>query len=176
MARSPHSFSGAHVLAWSSPLLLLVLLFTVTSRTPPATTSGAASTVGPTTTSRPSPTTTGRPAVPPTRPPATTSEPRSSVATASNGRSPASALSESVASGSLEGTLSAGFAVAVVPLQGPGTWTLGGSSTISALLDCPSVSGPVVGVVVIADRQSCQLELTSTNVEASPTWQLTPAH
>jgi hypothetical protein len=33
-----------------------------------------------------------------------------------------------------------------------------------------------VGVVVIADRQSCQLELTSTNVEASPTWQLTPAH
>ncbi|HVB71544.1 MAG TPA: hypothetical protein VND83_08595 [Acidimicrobiales bacterium] len=85
-------------------------------------------------------------------------------------------LNASAESGALAGTLSPGFAVAVVPLHGPGAWSLTGSATISATLDCPSVSGPVVGTVVISGHEDCQLEISSTNVEAMPTWQLIPVH
>jgi hypothetical protein len=79
-------------------------------------------------------------------------------------------------SGALAGTLSPGFAVAVVPLRGPGAWSLAGSATITAVLDCPTVSGPVVGEVVITSDEACQLQITSTFVQGLPQWQLTPVH
>jgi hypothetical protein len=64
--------------------------------------------------------------------------------------------------------------VAVVPLRGPGTWTLSSSAPIIAQLLCPNVSGPVNALIVVNGVQSCQLKLTSANAEVSPTWQLTP--
>ncbi len=178
MARSPHSLSGAHVLAWSSPLLLLVLLFTVTAHptpsVPPATTP-------PTTTTSTSATTTTSlittSSVPPKSTTTTAPSARPSVAeTALSARSPARARAGSAASGALAGTLSPGFAVAVVPLRGPGAWSLTGSASISAVLYCPSVSGPVVGEVVITSAEGCQLQVTSTNAQGLPQWQLTPVH
>ncbi len=177
MARSPHSLSGAHVLAWSSPLLLLVLLFTVTAHPtpsrPPATTSTTVTGASVTTT-RPV-TTTSAPATRPT----TTTAPNvtpSAGETALSARSHARAPSENAATGALGGTLSPGFDVAVVPLRGPGAWSLTGSATITAALDCPTGSGPVVGEVVITSDEGCQLQVTSTNVQGLPQWQLTPVH
>jgi hypothetical protein len=64
--------------------------------------------------------------------------------------------------------------VAVVPLRGPGTWTLSSSAPIIAQLLCPNVNGPVNALIVVNGAQSCQLKLTSANAEVSPTWQLTP--
>ncbi|MFI5035928.1 MAG: hypothetical protein ACHQFZ_06965 [Acidimicrobiales bacterium] len=180
MARSPHSLPGAHVLAWSSPLLLLVLLFTVSARTTPSPGPPTSPTESVTTTStnRPPTTTVPRPTTtvpkPTTLPTTVTTARPFASATVSSAKLPARALNVSAASGALTGTLSPGFAVAVVPLHGPGEWTLGGSPTVTAVLVCPSVSGPVVGAVVINGPQSCQLELSSSDVAASPTWQLVP--
>ena len=56
----------------------------------------------------------------------------------------------------------------------PGLWTLATSTPITAQLLCTSRTVSVSRRVVIMTNQSCQLQLTSTNPEVSPTWQLTP--
>ncbi|MDE3065267.1 MAG: hypothetical protein KGJ36_06325 [Acidobacteriota bacterium] len=94
--------------------------------------------------------------------------------TASSARSPAPAPRVSVASGALAGRLTPAFAVAVIPLRGPGTWTLSGSTTLRATLNCPSVSGPVVGTVQVTGSQDCQLTVSSSDASTSSTWLLTP--
>jgi hypothetical protein len=188
VARKHFSLRSAHLVMWSSPLLLLVLLFTLTatSKTPtrlvivhePSTVSSTS----PTTTTVVSSTTTSSAPMAVTtttmadRSTTTTmsNETHFAVATSSTVRSPAPAPSVSVSSGVVTGALSRAFAVAVVPLRGPGTWTLSSSAPITAQLLCPNVSGPVNTLIVVNGTQSCQLQLTSANAEVSPTWQLTP--
>jgi hypothetical protein len=74
----------------------------------------------------------------------------------------------------LSGSLTPAFHVADVPLQGPGLWTLTTSTPIDAQLLCASRTVSVYERLVIMTGQRCQLQLTSTNPEVSPTWQLTP--
>ena len=186
VARKHFSLRSAHLVMWSSPLLLLVLLFTLTATSKPST--RLVIVHEPSTVSSTSPTTT-TPAVvgstTSTAPTTTTSVVRSTTSTMTNAthfavatgsivRSPARAPSVSVSSGVVTGALSRAFAVAVVPLRGPGTWTLSSSAPINAQLLCPNVSGPVNALIVVNGVQSCQLKLTSANAEVSPTWQLTP--
>lgn len=187
VARNHFSLRSAHLVMWSSPLLLLVLLFTLTATSKPSTRlvivhepstvsstspTTTPSTVVTSTTTSTTPTTTTTPV----RPTTTTviTETHFAVATSSIVKSPARAPSVSVSSGVVTGALSRAFAVAVVPLRGPGTWTLTSSAPITAQLLCPNVSGPVNALIVVNGAQSCQLKLTSANVEVSPTWQLTP--
>jgi hypothetical protein len=186
VARKHFSLRSAHLVMWSSPLLLLVLLFTLTATSNPST--RLVIVHEPSTVSSTSPTTTTTTVVgstTSTAPTTTTSVVRSTtttmtnethfaVATSSIARSPAHAPSVSVSSGVVTGALSRAFAVAVVPLRGPGTWTLSSSAPIIAQLLCPNVSGPVNALIVVNGVQSCQLKLTSANAEVSPTWQLTP--
>lgn len=184
VARKHFSLRSAHLVMWSSPLLLLVLLFTLTATSKPSTRlvivhePSTVSSTSPTTTTVVGSTTS-------TAPTTTTSVVRSTtttmtnethfaVATSSIVRSPAHAPSVSVSSGVITGSLSRAFAVAVVPLRGPGTWTLSSSAPIIAQLLCPNVSGPVNALIVVNGVQSCQLKLISANAEVSPTWQLTP--
>ena len=160
---------------WSSPLLLLVLLFTVTAGSAPTTTSTAATPSTTTITTVPATSTSTTTRATTTTTTRSPSARPSSRVTAPNAPTSGPAPDVSVASGVLTGQLSPGFAVAVVPLRGPGTWTVSGDATVRAVVHCPSVSGPVVGSVTLASGQRCELEITSTNIEALPTWQLTPA-
>jgi len=169
---------------WSSPLLLLVLLFTLTATSKPSTRlvivhePSTVSSTSPTTTTVVGSTTSTAPTTTTSVVRSTTStmtnETHFAVATSSIVRSPAHAPSVSVSSGVITGSLSRAFAVAVVPLRGPGTWTLSSSAPIIAQLLCPNVSGPVNALIVVNGVQSCQLKLISANAEVSPTWQLTP--
>jgi hypothetical protein len=94
--------------------------------------------------------------------------------TDSTATSLAPARGASASSGVLSGTLSPSFDVADIPVQGPGLWTLTTSSTLHARLTCAAQTAPVERRVVIWTSEACQLQLTSTNPEVSPTWQLTP--
>ena len=186
VARKHFSLRSAHLVMWSSPLLLLVLLFTLTATSKPSTrlvivhepstvsstspTTTTAAVVGSTTSTAPTTTTSVVRSTTTTM----TNETHFAVATGSIVRSPARAPSVSVSGGVVTGALSRAFAVAVVPLRGPGTWTLSSSAPINAQLLCPNVSGPVNALIVVNGVQSCQLKLTSANAEVSPTWQLTP--
>src|ERR1019366_3082223 len=177
VARKHFSIRSAHLVMWSSPLLLLVLLFTLTATSKPST--RLVIVHEPSTVSSTSPTTTTLAVVGSTTSTAPTTttmtnETHFAVATSSIVRSPAHAPSVSVSSGVVTGALSRAFAVAVVPLRGPGTWTLSSSAPIIAQLLCPNVNGPVNALIVVNGAQSCQLKLTSANAEVSPTWQLTP--
>jgi hypothetical protein len=62
-----------------------------------------------------------------------------------------------------------------VPLLGPGDWTLSASGPTDQSLNCGAETSPVVLQVVVGSHQSCQLEITSTSVGTSLTWQLTPS-
>ena len=104
----------------------------------------------------------------------TTSKKKFSSATDSNAKSVAPPSSTTVSNSVLSGSLSSAFAVADVPLRVPGLWTLATSTPITAQLLCTSRTVSVSRRVVIMTNQSCQLQLTSTNPEVSPTWQLTP--
>jgi hypothetical protein len=188
MARKLSSLRSAHLLMWSSPLLLVVLVFTLTSNTSPRTTQTLNRPLTTTTTSTPtvmptSPTTTTTitttttllqkklPAVIATRTP---NKKKYSVVTGSSAGNVAPAPSVTVSTSVLSGSLSSAFAVADVPLRGPGLWTLATSYPIGAQLLCASRTVSVSRRVVIMTSQSCQLQLTSKNPEVSPTWQLTP--
>lgn len=188
---------------WSSPVLLLVLVFTLTSATTSRTsaTTSSTSATSMATTTMPQQATTTTEAVkvhPARRAPPVRSRPRSRsaapiLATATVPTTPstrsigtnfssvtrstvqpvASVPNANAMNGALSGSLKPPFAVADVPLQGPGTWTLTSSASTNQTLSCGSVASPVTSRVVVGDAQICQLEITSTAGEAS-TWQLTP--
>src|ERR1019366_7724550 len=183
MARKLSSLRSAHLVMWSSPLLLVVLVFTLTTTSSPPNRPSlslhlSTTTSTPTSTTLATPTTTTTAPVTPhhskVKPVLSASRTKYADVTAPNPSPAAAPPSESVSSGVLSGSLSPGFQVADVPVQGPGLWTLTTSTPIDARLLCTSRTVSVHRRLVIMTGQRCQLQLTSTNPEVSPTWQLTP--
>jgi len=182
MTRPPTTLRSAHLLMWSSPLLLVVLAFTLTTGTSRPTSQTPAqhhhSTSETTTTLEATSPTTSTTVLTTTRR-RHTGRPTTSVTRYVDATSPKAAPTAIkpvvvVSSGVLSGALSPGFRVADVPLQGPGLWVLDTSTVIQAHLQCASRSVVVNSRVVIMTAQNCQLQLISTNREVTPTWQLTP--
>jgi hypothetical protein len=184
MATMHSSLKSTHLLMWSSPILLVVLVFTLTSssghstRTAvrPTTSVPASTTTVRTTTAKATTTTT-----PST--PRTTLQPPTAIApvvsnyvskTSSTVKSVASAPNVRPSSGVLAGTLSPQLGVVDVPLQGPGTWILATSDPTRQSLSCGPQTVPATNRVEVGANQSCQLEITSTAVGTSIEWQLTP--
>jgi hypothetical protein len=180
-------FRAAHLVMWSSPLLLLILVFTLTNASnaptpssttlttttssntqPPATTTTASLAPRTTQSSTRSPvTTTSAPNV------VTTSEPYATT-TSSIVKSLALAPSASVSNGALAGTLSTAQPVVDIPLEGPGSWSITTSAPVLEVLACDGANRSVATQFSISRRQSCQLVITSTVREVQPSWRLTP--
>jgi hypothetical protein len=99
----------------------------------------------------------------------------SSSGTGSSVTSIASAPAENSASGALSGQLSARFAVAVVPLEGPGTWTVASDAPIDVTLSCQGSSIDVQTQFEIGAHEACQVTITPASPTTSLTWQLTPS-
>ena len=203
--RLPHALKSTHWVVWSSPVLLLVLVFTWTassSSTParhldtlavnPPTTRSISASRTPSTTI-PVPTTTTPPArtkvrtvvrrtiqerTPSVTVP-TTSVVRvksSSGATDLNVKSSANASAASASSGAVSGQLSPTFNVADVPLQGPGNWTVASSAPVSVTLNCAGSTIAVNGQFVIAAHTTCQITITAETPSQFVTWELTPTN
>ena len=172
------SFRSAHLLMWSSPLLLLVLVFTLTGSTPsvakqrPDTVSTPVTTIRPTTSTKRAPVTTTSTTTPPPANEASGSHYVSS--TSSTVKSTAPEPVANVPSGATGGNLGPALRVVDVPLQGPGSWTLSASAQTSDLLVCATTSQTVDTSITVENNQSCQLEITSTSPGVSLTWQLIP--
>lgn len=200
MRRFP-SLKSTHWVIWSSPLLLLVMVFTLTtssSSTPrrrealsPTTTTRAVTdpvtlkqvTTTSTTSTNTTTTTTTKPlnetvVNAPARQSATNAlhETNSSHGTASSAKPVANAPAESASSGVLTGQLTPSFAVADVPLDGPGTWSVATSAASLLTLRCANQSISVQAQFVIGAREHCQLMITSATTSNSLTWQLTPVN
>ncbi len=187
MSRTPFSLKSAHLLMWSSPILLLVLVFTLTATSPRghAASSPPPSSTSPVTTQVPVSTTstiaTSTPSTPVIVAAKTTKTTRTtssvarnySDATTSSVKPVAPISNANAMSGELSGTLAPGIESVDVPLLGPGNWTLSTSAATDQSLSCGSDASPVVNQVVVGSGQSCQLEITSTSTGTS-TWQLTP--
>jgi hypothetical protein len=190
MARAHFSLKSTHLLMWSSPILLVVLVFTLTSAAKPnvpAASSRPPSSRSPVTTTlathSPASTTSQhqrRPPVTPATPVTTTTTTTPPVAlsysveTTTTVRRINSAPNASAMTGESSGALGPGFEVVDVPLRGPGDWTLTTSAPTTQSLQCGDQSSPVLQQVVVGATQSCQLEISSTSSEASLTWQLIP--
>ena len=162
---------SSHLLMWSSPLLLLVLVFTISSRPlRPVTTSTTLPTA--TTTTRPTASTT-------TTDPATTttgadrSATTSTLATTTTHASSGDSTTTSVvASERVDGgELSLSQPNAVVPLRGPGEWTLASSQAVASTLICAGRVHGVAATFRLAVGQSCQLNIV-VNTGAPTTWTL----
>src|ERR1039458_7786469 len=178
MPRSPFSLKSAHLLMWSSPLLLLVLVFTLTATsTPrvPVASSPPPSSTSPVTTPVPTkvPKTTTSTIAPRTRstpvivtantPPTTSSVAKSFSSVTTTSVKPVAPISNASAlSGDLSGTLGPGFETVDVPLRGPGNWTLTASGSTDQSCNFVADTSPVVSKVVVGSNQSCQLEIAST--------------
>src|SRR6202035_3854287 len=98
----------------------------------------------------------------------------SSSATASNAKPVANAPGESASSGVLTGQLTPSFAVADVPLDGPGTWSVATSAPATLTLRCANQAISVQAQFVLGAREQCQLTITPATSSTSLTWQLTP--
>lgn len=185
MTRTGSPRWGSQLVMWSSPVLLLVMLFSMTTsaraqRSPHVTVSprgettsrearSTSTTVTPstsTTTTTPSSTTTA-PAPSPAR-----RASNSFTATASNESSNGSGVGVNVSSGVVAGVLAGGQAVDV-PLNGPGSWTLAASAPVLTRLVCPRANTSFADLVVIDTSQTCQLLVTSSTSSAT-SWRLAP--
>ncbi len=171
---------GAHVLMWSSPLLLLVMLFTLSATSTVPSTSTSTPPSGPTTstsrapststTTGPTTTVAGRPSTPSPTTTLASSGPRSSSSTAGSGPPAASAAAWRPRNGALSGTLREGGSVAV-PLGGPAHWRLQSGEPVIATLRCPLATTSILGTVEVPSHATCQLEL---HAPATTTWTLIP--
>jgi hypothetical protein len=181
---------------WSSPVLLLVLVFTLTassSSTPLRHSSAVSPTTRvttPTTSTTVMTTTTTDPphhsktakalsakVVSTHSSPATTSVSQnasSSSATASSVEPVANAPDVNASNGALSGRLSPSFGVADLPLAGPGTWDVASSAPVTVTLACSGATIPVELQFVIGANEQCQVSITATIPKTSLTWQLTP--
>jgi hypothetical protein len=68
-----------------------------------------------------------------------------------------------------------GSPVAVIPLLGPGVWTITTSSPSVNVLVCATATRHVEGFIALLTEQNCQLQVTSAASGAALTWLLTPA-
>ena len=198
--RRPHSLKSAHWVMWSSPILLLVLVFTLTasSSSTPLRHSSASSTIHErehaddeyrrrddhldepprrSRTVKASSVKIVSPAMtePPPAAASVSKSASSSSATASNVEPVANAPDVSASNGVLSGQLSPSFAVADLPLAGPGTWDVASSAPVTVTLTCSGATIPVESQFEIAANEQCQVSITSTTPKTSLTWQLTPA-
>jgi hypothetical protein len=189
-----HSLKSTQWVMWSSPLLLLVLVFTLSASTssPPAHASGSpkattssTNVVSTTTTLAPPITTTTVRAPTTTTLPLTTNVVKtnstsgrrvvsSSNSTDTNGDSFATAPAESASNGALRGAITPADGLDVVPLAGPGTWTLADSAPLSTTLDCSGTTVVVASPFAVGAGEDCQLTLTLENASTTVTWELTP--
>jgi hypothetical protein len=185
---------------WSSPLLLLVLVFTLNSRPlHPATAAPTTSTTatpttsttsgpGPTTTSpaTTTSTTTTEPATesttsttPATTPATTTLNPPSGITTTTIGDRGATSSGSIEANGASSvvdsGHLSLSAPAALVPLSGPGRWSVAASHPVTLTVLCGSRSGTVNGSWQLAADQKCQLDITIAT-GAPTSWSLHRVH
>ena len=103
-------------------------------------------------------------------------ETNSSLGTVSSAKPVANAPAENASSGVLTGQLTPSFAVADVPLDGPGTWNVATSAASILTLRCANQSISVQAQFVIGAREQCQLILTPATTSTSLTWQLTPGN
>ncbi|HUY17088.1 MAG TPA: hypothetical protein VMV11_05955 [Acidimicrobiales bacterium] len=197
------SLKSTHWVIWSSPLLLLVMVFTLTTSS--GSTPRRREALSPTTTTRAvtdpvtsKEVTTTSTTTPPTTlttttitkpvtetvvnapagPSATNAphETNSSLGTVSSAKPVANAPAENASSGVLTGQLTPSFAVADVPLDGPGTWNVATSAASILTLRCANQSISVQAQFVIGAREQCQLILTPATTSTSLTWQLTPGN
>ena len=176
MARHPSSLRGAHLVMWSSPVLLIVLVLTLgaTAHPGPTTTTSSHATSSTTVARAVEEPTTTSPARVRTTSSSVAVSTRSSVSTTTTAPPSEPGGDASAVSGPTSGVLSPTFDVADVPVQGPGTWLLSTSAPTTARLQCGSSQVSVTQQVVITGNETCDLELTSSADETS-TWQLTPA-
>ena len=197
------SLKSTHWVIWSSPLLLLVMVFTLTTSS--GSTPRRREALSPTTTTRAvtdpvtsKEVTTTSTTTPPstlttttiTKPvtetvvnappgPSATNAPRetnSSHGTVSSAKPVANAPAENASSGVLTGQLTPWFAVADVPLDGPGTWNVATNAVSILTLRCANQSISVQAQFVIGAREQCQLIITPATTSTSLTWQLTPVN
>ncbi len=180
------SLKSTHWVIWSSPLLLLVLVLTLTASTPrhdPASPTTTSTTTVPLrhvahphhTTSTTPKKKTAEATSPSGR--ARTSAPSddvSSSSTASSDRPIASASAVTAASGALSGQLGPSFESAEVPFEGPGTWTIAASAPVRATLLCQGTAIDLTSEFTVGARDYCQLSLSPATPGASLTWQVTP--
>jgi hypothetical protein len=82
----------------------------------------------------------------------------------------------SASSGVVSGQLSTTFAVADVPLQGPGTWEIATSAPASVTLTCAGTTITVNGQFVIGAHTTCQVTITAEAPNHFVTWELTPTN
>lgn len=191
MARRPFTLRSTHLLMWSSPLLLLVLVFTLTARplhvSPTSTTTPSTTERSLTTTTQDSTTTTRNH----NQNSATTSTSTStSTTTSTMNPTPAMTLTSgvplahsygvtttSVAAivtlGALtaRGELTLASPTVVLPLRGPGQWALESSHAVTTSLQCGAQSVVVVALVRIVRSQVCLLDI-AVKREAPITWTL----
>ena len=184
------SLRAAHLVLWSSPILLLVLVFTVSSppkvvaRAPRIASRDAARVVRsqPTTatrrsTTRTKPVPTTSTTIPNTRTAAAaataTSNSPSATTTAAIEPPPASSLIGGAASDALIGGLPSAGATDVVPMQGPGTWIVQSSAPMLEQLTCSGSTAVVGGSISIDTLTICRLLLTSQSV-GPVHWQIVP--
>src|SRR5271170_7741838 len=144
MSRSPFSLKSAHLLMWSSPLLLLVLVFTLTASSPsapevslrPPSSTSPATTLIPNTTTTTSTTKTSTPVIVTAKITTSTLSVATSFSnvTTSSAKPAAPIANGNAMSGALSGTLEPGIESVDVPLLGPGDWTLTASATTNQTL------------------------------------------
>ncbi len=182
MAHRPPLPRGTQLVMWSSPILLLVLVFTLTThptntphrpaRSTPVTTQHRERVAAPGAATTASSATTTTVTSPHPRPARTSTTGATYAAPiASTARSFAPDVSASASRGVIVGRLTAASNVAVVPLAGPGTWSLATSVPLVAQLQCPSASSSVTRRITIHGPHDCQLELVATTTTA---WSLAP--
>lgn len=180
MLRLFDSLRNTRWVIWSSPVLLLVLVFTLSAG--PAQSAKTSSRRALPTTTLP---TTPRPSVQhrdltQTTPRATTTlrttrSPSASVAkhsspsTASSATNFVSASEVNASSSAYAGALSPAEPF-VLTLVGPGSWTLASSTPLVASLTCATQRVIVQVLVVVAAKTTCQLSLRATEPSS---WQLT---
>ena len=153
------SLRGAHLVLWSSPILLLILVFTLSSQnTQHPRPSVVETTITTTTTLAPVPV--------PTHYVPVTTVPQYSAPTTTTVKV------RSVPTGALNGVITSSVNSLNVPVNGPGTWVFSASLPTNAVLICAQTTTLIVNKVIITTDQECQLELSS---QGSSVWQLLPA-
>jgi hypothetical protein len=94
----------------------------------------------------------------------------------SNARSNVNASAANASSGVVSGQLSPAFAVADVPLRGPGTWGVATGAPAEVTLTCAGTAITVNEQFVIAAHTTCQVTIAAEAPNHYVTWELSPTN